>query len=183
VNDPRALKLRPFALTPPVPPAGAPDYSVVARQNPFHPERNDAMPAPAESAQPLGPPPLVYGSLILGQERVALLATDSDPKPRRVAEGDMFAGYKLAKVMPQSVVLEAGGSSNEVMFYNALARIRRDMAKTPVTPPATAAAASGASGSAPATTTVSSAPPTTQAAAPKGKRRVESPFGPVWVDE
>src|ERR1051326_3525130 len=68
-NDPSALKTR--TLPPPQVPseAPAPDYSVVAQQNPFHPERTNAMPPPpVEPVKAMGPPPLVYGSMLLRSE-------------------------------------------------------------------------------------------------------------------
>lgn len=185
-NDPAALKLRP--LPPVSAPEAAParDYTVVAQQNPFHPERNDALPPPPapQARPPLGPPPLVYGSMILGQERFALMATDADPKPRKIVEGDVFSGYKLAEVRAQSVVLEADGSKNEVMFYNALARLRREHQKTQSSSAATVATtASGPAAGAAATTVAETPPPPTPpGAAQAGKKMVMTPFGPMWQD-
>src|SRR4051812_12117300 len=153
-NDPAALKLRPMS-----PPAALPgelpahDYAVVAQQNPFHPERNDAVPPPPQAAAVAsGPPPLFYGSMILGKERFALMAMENHPKPRKVLEGDSFNGYKWAEVLPQSVVLESGGSKNEVMLYNAISRLHRDAARTAPSPAAHATTTS--TGSATAATTV-----------------------------
>ena len=191
-NDPKVVKLRPVTLAA-VPEVAPPrDYTVVAQQNPFHPERNDAVPPPpVVAAAPTGPPPLIYGSMILGPERFALMATESDPKPRKVMEGDSFNGYKLAQVLPQSVVLESGGSKNEVMFYNALSRLRRDNVKTqassaaPATPPAASApAATTVAAATPALAPITAPPvPGPTAAAPPGKKLVDTPFGPMWVDK
>ncbi len=189
-NDPQALKLRP-AVPLPVPGAApAKDYSMIAQQNPFHPERNDVVPPSVlEAKQALGPPPLVFGSMILGRERFALLASESDPKPRKVVEGEMFGGYKLAEVKAQSVVLEAEGAKNEVMFYNALTRLRREGVKTPT--PAGAATTTAGGTPAAATTTVSSAAGTPAAAAatraeppaPPGKKYIDTLFGRILVDD
>ena len=172
-NDPQALKLRAPAPPPAVAAAlPASDYSVVAQQNPFHPERNDAVPPPPPAAAaPSGPPPLIYGSMILGRERFALMATESDPKPRKVVEGEDFNGYKLAQVAPQSVVLEVNGARSEVMLYNALVRLRRDYSKT-----APAAAA-------PAATTVAAPQNAAPETPPPGKKLMMTPFGPMWVNK
>ena len=184
-NDPGTLRPRPMppaqapAMTP------APDYTVVAQQNPFHPERNDAMPPPpAVAAKTVGPPPLVYGSMLLGKAKFALMATENDPKPRRIEEGSEFLGYKLAEVKEQSVVLEADGAKNEVMFYNALSRLRREAVKTQ------SPAASGTPTASVAQATPEPAAPLTPAlplarpgvTPPPGKQLVDTPFGYVWKD-
>jgi hypothetical protein len=193
-NDPAAQKARPMVPAQPPSQTQAPDYMVVAQQNPFHPERNNALPPPpAEPVKASGPPPLVYGSMLLDKEKYALMATESDPKPRKVVEGDEFYGYKLAEVKPQSVILENGGSKSEVMFYNALSRLRRDTQKT--SGGTGAAAPAGATvtntGSTPmAPTGVMAAvadntppPPPVGAAPPPGKVWVQTPFGPILQDK
>jgi hypothetical protein len=191
-NNPKDVKLHPgvpAAVTDVPQPR---DYTVVAQQNPFHPERNDAMPPPPPVvAAPSGPPPLIYGSMILGTERFALMATEADPKSHKVMEGDSFNGYKLAKVLPQSVVLQTGDSQNEVMLYNALSRLRRDTVKTQPSSAGTPTASPNAGA-----TTTEVAPtgpavvpavipslPGPNAPAPPGKKLVETPFGPMWVDK
>jgi hypothetical protein len=188
-NDPRMIKLRPVSPVA-TPDALSPhDYVVVAQQNPFHPERNDVVPPPPVVQAPTGPPPLIYGSMILGTERFALMGMENDPKPRKVMEGESFGGYKLAQVLPQSVVLESGGAKSEVMLYNALARLRRDQSRTQSSSGGSTAGTGPTS--APLATTVSGpapyAPPplppaTSNTPAPPGKKLVETPFGPMWVD-
>src|ERR1051326_5253253 len=185
-NDPAVIKSRP------VPPAQAPvatmapDYGVVAQQNPFHPDRNDALPPPPPvAAKVTGPPPLVYGSMLLGKERFALMATENDTKPRKVTEGEEFQGYKLAEIKQQSVVLEADGAKNEVMFYNALSRLRREAQRSQTTqpnPPATAttvnASAAGPAGGAPPVPEPGALPPAVAGSAgPPGTILGRSPFG------
>lgn len=190
-NDPSGIKLRPL---PPVPAPEVPaakDYTVVAQQNPFHPERNDALPPPppATVKPALGPPPLVYGSMILGAEKFALLGSDNDPRPRKVMQGEEFNGYKLAEVRPQSVVFEADGSKNEVMLYNALTRLRRDSARTQSPPPPTATAATVGASSPPQLNGVpvyvppSDPPASPNVKPPAGRKLVMTPFGPMWQDD
>lgn len=190
-NDPAAIKVRPLPPAPVTTDVPAPDYTVVAHQNPFHPERNDAMPPPPPVAvKTTGPPPLVYGSMLLGPEKYALLGTESDPKPRKVVEGGEFAGYKLDEVKAQSVVLEADGSKSEVMFYNALSRLRREAQKTeapaakPASPGATVTASTGAAPTSGVQPEMPAPlpPPIPGTAAPAGKKLVMTPFGPIWQD-
>ena len=193
-NDPASLKTRPLAAAPVPTAMAAPDYTIVAQQNPFHPERNDALPPPPPVVQKAqGPPPLVYGSMLMGKEKFALMGTESDPKPRKVVEGEEFQGYKLAEVKQQSVILEADGAKSEVMLYNALSRLRREQAQRTAQPP-TASTAGGAT----ATTVTASAPgatapildsgPQLPLAAPgtpppPGKTLTLTPFGYMWQDK
>lgn len=175
-NDPAAIKLRSMSTAPVPDLPAAHDYTVVAQQNPFHPDRNDTLPPPPP--QPgqaaVGPPPLVYGSMILGQDKFALMASDTDPKPRKIVEGEVFDGYKLAEVKAQSVVLEAGGTKSEVMFYNALSRLRRDAQKTA---PRAATAPASARVDAPAPAAAEAPTP------PPGKKVIQTLFGPMVVDK
>ena len=196
-NDPGKLKLRPLAPVSLPAPAPLRDYSVVAQQNPFHPERNDAV--PQAQTQPSGPPPLVFGSMILDKERFALMGTEANPRPQKVVEGETFNGYKLAEVRSQSVVLEAGEGKNEVMFYNALTRLRRDYTRTqssaPAAPPPVATTTTAAPAPAAQTTTTVADAPRTQVPSPKGEEMpiwapphpgmkvMQTPWGPIWVDK
>jgi hypothetical protein len=185
VNDPAAIKPRPLPPAQPTSAPPAPDYTVVSQQNPFHPERNDAMPPPpAVVAKSVAPPPLVYGSMLLGKEKYALMATENDLKPRKVNEGEDFNGYKLAEVKPQSVVLESEGAKSEVMFYNALSRLRRENAvKTQAPPPTVQTSAPAATAAMPTVAAEPALPPANSAApAPAGKKLVMTPFGPIWQD-
>lgn len=192
-NAPESLKLRPPGGVS-APGAAAPrDYAVIAQQNPFHPDRSDAVPQ-TEQLQAAGSLPLIYGSVILGNNRFALLATEGMPKPQKVAEGEVFNGYRVAQVLPQSIVLESEAGKNEVMLYNAMERLRREHTRTQPTTTSPAAPAvtstGGATVAAPATAPVvgTGAAPQPAQAAPAGpprpgKRIMQTPFGPIWVDQ
>jgi len=193
-NGPQALGIRP--LNGVVVPArlDAGDYSAIAQQNPFHSDRNDVI---TETSVPrvTGPPPLVYGSIIFGDTRFALLASEQSPKPQRVTEGSTFEGYRLVKVLPQSVVFESDGGRNEVMLYNALERLHRQTSKTtanarPATPPPTTSVAAASAppveaGSArmASSDSPSSNPAVPMGTAPPGKEVMQTPFGPIIVDK
>lgn len=198
-NGPQALKLHALSGVSVPPLAAVRDYSSIARQNPFHPERNDIIALPAAQTQPVGPPPLIYGSIILGDTRFALMATEQSPKAEQVSEGGMFDGYRLVKVLPESVVLDSGTGSHEIMLYNALEKLHRQSAKTVASsavphPPAPALVTSSASGPQPVQTNaentalassppVSATQPTSNTAAPPGKVVMNTPFGPILVDK
>jgi len=197
-NGPQALETR--AITAVSVPAlsATPDYTAVARQNPFQADRNDVILEAAAQAKPTGPPPLFYGSIIMGDTRFALMGTEQSPKPERVSEGSTFDGYQLVKVLPESIILESAAGRDEVMLYNALMRLHRQQSKTTAstashsstTTPASSSASSAtpvqtaASGTDPSNSATTPTPSTAPAmAAPAGKEVKSTPFGPVVVDK
>jgi hypothetical protein len=196
-NGPQALEMHPLSGVAVPPPLPAADYTAVARQNPFHADRNDVITEPAQ-AKTMGPPPLVYGSLILGNSRSALLGREQSPKAERVAEGATFDGYRVVRVLPESVVLESSAGQQEIMFYNAMERLRRQAARTsanakPGSSAPAVAPGNGANTSSVAVTSVDTVgPATSQAgqamtappvAAPAGREWVDTPFGRMLFDK
>jgi len=198
-NGPQALKTRPITAVSVPALSAMPDYTAVARQNPFQADRNDIILEATAQAKPMGPPPLFYGSIIMGDTRFALMGTEQSPKPERVSEGSTFDGYQLVKVLPESIILESAAGRDEVMLYNALMRLHRLQSKTTSTPISTASRSSttvpvvSAPSSSPVQTAVSGTEPGNSAAtptssttpamaAPAGKQIVDTPFGPVAVD-
>lgn len=197
-NGPQGLDVHSMSGVSLPPLSAAPDYTAAARQNPFHPERNDVIEQPAAQARPTGPPPLIYGSIIMGDTRFALMANEQSPKPEKVLEGDTFEGYKLVEVLPESVVLESSAGRSEVMFYNSLMRLHRQTGKTVATAAPRAATAtsvaSSTSGATSAQTDMAStglpnpaagenSRATPAPAVPPGKELLDTPFGPILVDK
>ena len=90
------------------------DYAVITEKNLFHPERK--MPSERkekEEEQQLAKPEIIlYGTLITDEKKVAYIEDKKNPysSPGRgkrqvaVNEGDMIAGYKLAKVDAESYI-------------------------------------------------------------------------------
>jgi len=197
-NGPQALQTRSITAVSVPAPSAMPDYTAVARQNPFQADRNDIIPDAAAQAKPVGPPPLFYGSIIMGDTRFALMATEQSPKPERVSEGSTFDGYQLVKVLPESIILESAAGRDEVMLYNALMRLHRLQSKTTSVATSTASRSSSTVSSAPSSTPVqaaasgaesvnSAATPTSSTtpamAVPAGKQVIDTPFGPITVDK
>jgi hypothetical protein len=194
-NGPQALEVHALSGVPIPVALPASDYGAIARQNPFHAERNDLISEPVQAAKVTGPPPLVYGSIIFGSARAALLGTEQSPKPERVEEGSTFQGYRLVSVLPQSVVLESGAGREEIMFYNALERLHRQASKTSTNARASSQTPAVTSGGgqvspptvadvAPANPPVEpQAPASSARPAPSGKVWQDTPFGPMLFDK
>jgi len=195
-NGPQALEMHRLGGVPVPPPLSAPDYTAIAQHNPFHADRNDVITVPVQ-ANAAGPVPLVYGSLIIGSSRSALLGREQSPKAESVAEGATFDGYRVVRVLPESVVLDTGAGQHEIMFYNAMERLRRQAGKTTASakPASSAPATAPGTGANPPTVAVTSVQPagpdtsraaqvaTSQPAAPAGKEWVSTPFGPMLFDK
>lgn len=193
-NGPQALVLRPLgSVVAPATPAQG-EYSAIAQQNAFHPDRNDSMPPPPAVQVTTAPPPLVYGSLIMGTNRYALMAPDESAVPQQILEGQSLNGYKLVRVQAQSVTLESSSGQQEIMFYNAMSKLRRNSSKTVATSTGasggavrTGSASSPSAAASTATSTSSTAPQQTAAPAtaeaPPGKKVVQTPFGPMLMDD
>src|SRR5271163_1069822 len=191
-NGPQALETHAFESVPIPPTQSVADFTAIARQNPFHEERNDVI-AAASQVKVTGPPPLVYGSLIIGENRFALLGTEQAPKAERVPEGGTFQGYRLVRVLPESVVIESGSGREEIMLYNAIERLHRQTSKTVASakPPslstpttANSSAREVVANAEPANSSVTPADSAIAAAAPPpGKQVVQTPFGPMTFDK
>lgn len=192
-NGPQALETHMFEGVPVPPAQPVVDFTAIARQNPFHAERNDVI-VEVSTVKALGPPPLVYGSLIIGENRFALLGTEQLPKPERVPEGGTFQGYRLVSVLPESVVIESGSGREEIMLYNALERLHRQASKTVATAKPASLPNATSTGSTPSAerevvaraepaNSPSSPPASATVAAPPGKQVMQTPFGPMMVDK
>ncbi len=197
-NGPQSLEIHPVAGVTLPPHTTVPNYVSVSMQNPFHPDRNDTLEQSVQ-AKPVGPPPLIYGSFILGDDKFALMATDQSLKSERVPEGATFAGYRLAKVLPESVILESPAGREEIMLYNALMRLPRQQTKTAAavtrkTNPTEVASGSPipsgnptpfpqGSGGQPSNSAVPEKPLGPSSALPPGKEIMDTPFGPIVVDK
>ena len=198
-NGPQRLDIRPLSGVSLPPASPVLDYTDIARQNPFHADRNDIIEQPAMLAKSLGPPPLIYGSFILGDDRFALMSTEqSISKPEKVPEGGMFGGYRLVKVLPESVILESAAGRDEIMLYNALMRLRRQQGKTassassrPSTTSQVSSTDTSPSSSSPAdmanpglaSPASANSPSAPAGARPPGKEYIDTPFGPVAVEK
>jgi len=91
------------------------DYVVIAEKNLFHPERK--MPVEKkEDQQSARPEIILYGTLVTDKKRIAYIEDKKAPYStqgwgkRQVAvnEGSMIAGYRLAEVNTESILLIRG---------------------------------------------------------------------------
>lgn len=125
-------------------------FNVIAEKNVFHPDRKDFSPAGASIGalgKPTGRPQVtLYGVVITGDHQKASIINPGrllhkgERETKTIKIGDMVGEYKLTKVMPDRIVLEAGEDSFEVLLYDPRAPKKRIEAKA-VAQPATVTSA------------------------------------------
>jgi hypothetical protein len=162
----------------------------IASRNPFSFDRNEIDLVEAKPPVVLAPKPVLFGTLVLGNDRLALMgkagaATRSGPP---VKVGETFDGWKVVRIEDKSVVVTAGGAEESLVVGRVpiVRNTEKTSAATAAVPaaapsvsvPATAAPAPAA---APASPAISSWRPGMPA--PPGTRVSKNPFGEVLVTD
>ena len=120
-------------------------YIFVAEKNIFTPERKEfpviAPPSVAEVKKPIVRPQVIlYGVTIVGDYESASV-TNPGRQPRKgerelmtLKIGDRVGDYKLAKILPDRITMEAEGDTFEVLLYDPKVPKQRAYGKTEVKP-------------------------------------------------
>lgn len=189
-SDKKLLKGLPGAGT-----AAAQEWSQIAARNPFSFDRNDValILTPPAAARPQRPKPILFGTMALGTDRLALLGIgDSGSRTSKpVRTGETFDGWQLMEIQDKSVVVQWEGIKETVILNDPTAQVQRDFSKTA----AAAASQPAANLSVPAQAPATPAPPPAPTAAnpppaqplplsPAGKKQimVNTPFGPRLME-
>ncbi|MGB9627191.1 MAG: hypothetical protein ACPL6D_00900 [Thermodesulfobacteriota bacterium] len=155
-------------------------FDELAGKNIFSPERKEFSISPTDSARkPLVRPQVVlYGVTIAGDFKSATLVQPGRPLRKGEREmltlkvGESIGEYKLAKVLPDRVTLEAGGDSFEVLLYDPVRPKQRVAVKTESQP---ATVTSTLPGSATLPSTPATTPGTQRITTPGQERVVPQP--------
>ncbi len=195
----------PMLVLPSAMEASAVSVGEVVANNIFSPDRTSTLrqEGVVQAAQPL---PVVFGTMKLGAGYEALMAEPGQIERRRfrrVKVGEQFAGYTVAEIRDEAVVVESQGQRTTLNVYQSAKSVARPEA--PAVPSATAGApvveSSASAGPPPTpenTFPAGSVAPPASASAPVAlppdvrmtiegnRRRYErrTPFGPqVWYEE
>jgi hypothetical protein len=175
------------ALAPPPPSAATvTDWTDIASRSPFSFDRNDINLdlTPPVAAPVAGPRPVLLATLLLGNERLALMAKSAAEAraSSRVKVGETFEGWEIVDIQDSAVVVTSNGARESISVGRV--PVIRSSEKTTASPPASIANPVAAAPTAPrpaATTNTNTlqglgirAP---KPEAPPGSRVVESPFG------
>jgi hypothetical protein len=184
----------PFALPPN--PAVPANWTDIPSHNPFSFDRTDIAilepkappPPPPPPKIAVGPKPLLFGTMSLGNDRMAMVglgkAGNRDYKPMKV--GEVIDGWTILSIDDKSIVVKGNEVQETILLNDPTAQIPRDHTRTLDSAPATPNAISvGASSSLPTPPPASPAasPSGTQPAAQPGQRRKVTQVTPFGIRE
>ncbi len=120
-------------------------FIFVSQNNIFTPERKEfpVIPPPGAAGQAqqpkVRPKITLYGVTLAGDYQSASIADDrprmkGERETRNVKVGDPVGDFKVAKILPDRIMMEATGDSFEVLLYDAKAPKLRTYAKTEAKP-------------------------------------------------
>lgn len=195
--QPQVESLPKVAVTPAanaLPPA---DWTEIPSHNLFSFDRTDIAilepPAPATPPTPPGPKPFLFGTMALGNDRTAMVASgkqgNRNYKPMKI--GETIDGWTITQILSESIVIKANSIEDSVLMNDALAQVSRDAARTvaPAAPPVISIgqpAPPPASASAPSIFQPSASQPAA-GQPPRQRRRItqQTPFGirEIEIDE
>ena len=136
-HDPDAIQYEGEAFGSPLIPdteegAGSPDWTLVSDQNLFSFDRTDLAVAAPVAPLAIGPRPILFGTMSLGDGPVALLTTGEgggrESRPYRV--GQTIRGWALVEIANKSVVVENGGIRTTILMNDPTAQVPRGTGRT-----------------------------------------------------
>jgi hypothetical protein len=177
----------------------------VVAKNLFSPDRNNTL-QQETAARVRQPVPVVFGTMKLGESYEALMseaAQGGNRRFRRVKVGEQFAGYTVAEIRDEAVVVESEGQRTTVNVYESAKDAAPRVTPAPAGAPASAPVVESSANAGPPPTPENTFPagsvaPAASTGAPlvlppdvtmtiEGSRRRyvrRTPFGPqVWYEE
>jgi hypothetical protein len=169
------------------------DWPDIAAHNPFSFDRNDVaiVVAPPAPQQPKRPKPLLYGTILIGKDLMAMLAPADAParSSRPVRAGEVFDGWTVAEIQEKAVIVKWDQVTESLIINDPTAQVTRDYGKTGVgaAPGPVVTVAPAALPAAPVATVPSgnSFAPQTTTTSPTGKKQIviHTPFGDKIMDD
>ena len=168
-------------------PSAPADWVDIPSHNPFSFDRTDIpILEPAAPPRPSGPKPILFGTMSLGKDVLAMVGSGQPPgnrtfKPMKV--GEVIDGWTITKILDKSIVIKANEIEDSVLMDDATAQVPRDYGRSTTPAPAPAATVSQPSAPAPSALSI----PPQPGAGQRGRRRIlqQTPFGvrEIEVDE
>ena len=108
------------------------DWTAIAEQNLFSFDRNDLAIETSEGPVAAGPRPFLFGTVSLGDEPMAMLASGGagNRASRPVRIGRVIDGWELIEILDKSVRIRSGGVETTVIMNDPTARMPRDRRRT-----------------------------------------------------
>jgi hypothetical protein len=161
----------------------------VPTKNPFSFDRSDiAVVAPKETL-PVGPKPLLFGIMSIGNESIAMLspAQSGTRQSRAMKVGESMDNWELVEIQKDSVIMTAAGARATVILNDPAARTARELSRTGTSTTPAQSVIVNAPVDAPAQPAAASLPPpppppSSQPGQGKG-HWMYTPFGNTWVPD
>lgn len=180
-----------FARLPSGAPPNAPapaNWTDIPTHNPFSFDRTDiailepkAPPPPPAPAVKLGPKPVLYGTMSLGADVMAMVGTAKPGNQKPMKVGEVIDGWQIVSIAGKSMVIKGNDIQQTVIMNDPTVDIPRDHSRTLDLPPAAAPTlvSVGASTAAPAAAPAAGQPQ------PGQRRKVQqiTPFGIREIEE
>jgi hypothetical protein len=180
---------------PPNAPAPA-NWTDIPSHNPFSFDRTDIAilepkappPPPTPKAQP-GPKPILYGTMSIGKEVVALVGSPKAASQKPMKEGEVIDGWTIVSIADKSMLIRGNDTEQTVIMNDPTVQITRDHSRTldvPAAPNVVAVTPQTPVTPAPPAQTQPAAPaPPSQPQQPGQRRRIQqiTPFGIREIEE
>lgn len=162
-------------------PSGAIDWTEIPAHHPFSYDRTDIAvlqpAAPAAPPKPPGPKPTLFGTMSLGNDKLAMVAPgqggNRNYRPMKV--GETIDGWTITQILDKSIMIAANSIEDSVIMNDPSALVPRDSSRTALAP----SVVSVGQQQAPAPVPLLSLPSTSATGQPRTRRRVmqQTPFG------
>ncbi len=111
------------------------DWTEIPTHNLFSFDRNDIDIAPvveADPPKPLGAKPILFGTMMLGAKKTAMVAPGptGNKNYKSMGIGEVIDGWTIVEVLPTSIIVESNGSRQTVTMNDPVALVPRDAGKT-----------------------------------------------------
>jgi hypothetical protein len=112
------------------------EWTDIATRNPFSFDRNDValvVTPPTQTGAPVKrPKPVLFGTMMLGADRLAMMAVGDGParSSRPVRVGEILDGWTLVKIEDKSVLIRWDETEEPLLMSDPTAQAARDYAKT-----------------------------------------------------
>jgi hypothetical protein len=115
-------------------------WTEIASRSPFSFDRNDIsldlteVTAP-QAPPPLGPKPILFGTLLLGNEPLALMARAGSRSGSPVKKGETLDGWEVVDIQHKSVVIASNGVRESLVVGRAPVERSSERTAAPSAPP------------------------------------------------
>lgn len=161
------------------------DWTEIPSHNPFSFDRTDIpIVEPIAPPKPPGTKPILFGTISLGKEPLAMVASgqpagNRNYRPMRI--GEVIDGWTITKILDKSITIKADQLEDSVIMNDPTAQVQRESTRTA----AVAAPVISTSQPQPEASPLTAAP--SPSSAPTRRRRIlqQTPFGvrEIEVDE